>query len=79
MKGFQKALAGLFLLPAPAFAGDPASSQSASAVPAPISQGDTDLRMLLREVRARLHEHFVTDPRVRQTVEEVLMGGVLSA
>jgi general secretion pathway protein D len=71
MKCFQKALLGLFLLPALAFSEDPAASQSASAASAPIPHGDTDLRVLLREVGARLHKHFVVDPRVRQTVDLV--------
>jgi general secretion pathway protein D len=35
----------------------------------PIPHGDTDLRALLREVGARLHKHFVVDPRVRQAVD----------
>jgi general secretion pathway protein D len=65
MKCFKKALLGLFLLPALAFSEDPAASQGASTASAPIAHGDTDLRVLLREVGARLHKHFVVDPRVR--------------
>src|ERR1700691_6282441 len=71
MKCFQKALLGLFLLPALAFSEDPAASQNASAVSVLNPHGDTDVRVLLREVGARLHKHFVLDPRVRQTVDLV--------
>jgi general secretion pathway protein D len=76
MKCFQRTLAGcLFLLPALAFANDPASSQNASTASVPITHGDTDVRTLLREVGARFHKHFVLgiDPRVPQTVD---LGGL---
>lgn len=40
----------------------------------PVSNSrDTDLRTLLREVGARLHKHFVADPRVQQTID---LGGL---
>ena len=42
----------MFLLPAFAFSEDPAASQGASTASAPIAHGDTDLRVLLREVGA---------------------------
>lgn len=73
MKCLQIALMGLSLLPSLAFSDDPASSQSASTASVPIPHGDTDLHMLLREVGARLHKHFVMDPRVRQSVD---LGGL---
>ncbi len=74
MKCFRTMLVGcLFLLPTLALSDDPASSQSASSPSVPIPHGDTDLRTLLREVGARLHRHFVVDPRVRQTVD---LGGL---
>jgi len=73
MKIFQMALVSLFVLPALAFADDPVSSQGAPNASVPIPHGDTDLRMLLREVGARIHKHFVVDPRVRQTVD---LGGL---
>ena len=73
MKCFQRVLVTLFLLPALAFSDDLSSSQSTSSVSMPTSRGDTDLRNLLREAGARLHKHFVVDPRVRQTVD---LGGL---
>ena len=73
MNGFRKTFAGLVLLPALAFAGDLASAQSTATPPGSLSHGDTDLRMLLREMGARLHKHFVTDPKVRQTLD---LGGL---
>jgi len=73
MKYFRMAVAGcLLLLPALAFSGDSQANQSSTIAPVPNPQ-DTDLRTLLREVGARMHKHFVPDPRVRQAVD---LGGL---
>ena len=73
MKCLRMALLGLLFSPALAFSDESAPSQSASSASVPIPRGETDLRALLREVGARLHKHFVVDPRVRQAVD---LGGL---
>jgi general secretion pathway protein D len=56
------------LLPVFSIAGEPESSLTASVTPDSNSRG-TDLRTLLREVSARLHRHFVLDPRAPHSVD----------
>jgi general secretion pathway protein D len=60
------------LLPPLTIAGESEPKQSPSLSSLPNSR-DTDLRVLLREVGARMHKHFVLDPRVPQTVD---LGGL---
>lgn len=55
-----------------AIAGEPEAQQTPS-LPSPPNPRDTDLRMLLREAGARMHKHFVSDPRVPQSIE---LGGL---
>jgi general secretion pathway protein D len=53
-------------------AGEPEARQSTGSESVPNSR-DTDLRVLLREVGARMHKHFVVDPRVPQAID---LGGL---
>jgi general secretion pathway protein D len=53
-------------------AGEPEAKQSSSLAPPPNSR-DIDLRTLLREAGARMHKHFVADPRVPQSID---LGGL---
>jgi general secretion pathway protein D len=53
-------------------AGEPEAKPSAGISSAPNSR-DTDLRVVLRETGARMHKHFVADPRVPQTID---LGGL---
>jgi general secretion pathway protein D len=55
-----------------AIAGEPEAKQSASQESLSNSR-DTNLRVLLREVGARMHKHFVVDPRVPQAID---LGGL---
>ena len=55
-----------------AMAGEPEAKPSAGIVSASNSR-DAELRMLLRETGARMHKHFVADPRVPQTID---LGGL---
>jgi general secretion pathway protein D len=55
-----------------AVAGEPEAKQSSSPASIPNS-GDTDLRVLLREAGARMHKHFVVDPRLPQAID---LGGL---
>jgi general secretion pathway protein D len=55
-----------------AIAGEPEAKQSPS-LGSPTNSRDTDLRVLLREAGARMHKHFVVDPRVPQTID---LGGL---
>jgi general secretion pathway protein D len=53
-------------------AGEPEAKPSSGVASAPNSR-DADLRVLLREAGARMHKHFVADPRVPQTID---LGGL---
>jgi general secretion pathway protein D len=55
-----------------AIAGEPEAKQSSSPASLPNSR-DTDLRVLLREAGARMHKHFVVDPRAPQAID---LGGL---
>ena len=59
-------------LPTLTIAGESEPKQNPSLSSLPNSR-DTDLRVLLREVGARMHKHFVLDPRVPQTID---LGGL---
>jgi general secretion pathway protein D len=55
-----------------AIAGEPEAKQTPNLASPPNSR-ETDLRMLLREAGARMHKHFVSDPRVPQSID---LGGL---
>jgi general secretion pathway protein D len=56
------------LSPVFSIAGEAESSLAASVVPDSNTKG-TDMRTLLREVSARLHKHFVVDPRAPHSID----------
>ena len=60
------------LWPALTFAADESPKQSSSLAPTPMSR-DAELRTLLRDLGARMHKHFVVDPRAPQSVD---LGGL---
>ena len=60
------------LLPPPAHGAESEPKETASVSSAPNSR-DTDLRTLLRDVGARMHKHFVLDPRAPQSID---LGGL---
>lgn len=69
MKFSSAVLVGFWcLLPAFTIADESETQQHACMVSAPNSQ-DTSLRMLVREVGAKIHKHFVLDQRAPRTID----------
>jgi general secretion pathway protein D len=66
MKFSHSAFAALLVL-SPMFAGAADSSKQSASVSA--HSEEIDLRVLLREVSARMHKHFAVDPHAPQTID----------
>jgi general secretion pathway protein D len=65
---YMAALSVLVLLPTLSLAQE-SEPKSATSISAGSHAGDTDLRAFLKEVGARMHKHFVLDPRAPQMID----------